>query len=69
MVIVDSNGKIRDVRNEHFSEVTLAGFSRNKARDLRLKALSKLIDYACHHNVKYFVFEKIGNISKRENEE
>ncbi len=65
MVIVDSDGRLRDVRNEHFHEVVLAGFSGNKARDLRLKALSRLIDYACHHNVKYFVFEKIGNIPKR----
>lgn len=65
MVIVDADGNIRDVKTKHFPEVTLAGFSKSKARDLRLKALSELIDYACHHNVKYFVFEKIRKISRR----
>mgnify|MGYP000073554727 CR=1 FL=1 len=64
MIIVDTNGHIRDVKTKHFPEVTLAGFPKNKTKDLRLKALSELIDYACHHNVKYFVFEKIRKIPK-----
>jgi len=65
MVIVDFNGQIRDVKTKHFPEVTLAGFPRNKAKDLRLKALSELIDYACYHNVKYFIFERIRKIPKK----
>ncbi|RLF24006.1 MAG: transposase, partial [Thermoprotei archaeon] len=65
MVIVDTNGNIRDVKTKHFPEVTLVGFPKNKAKDLRLKALSELINYACYHNVKYFVFEKIRKIPKK----
>ena len=32
---------------------------------MRLKALSELIDYACRHSVKYFVFEKIKAVRRR----
>jgi len=65
MVIVDPDGNIRDIKTKHFPEATLPGFSRSKAKDLRLKALSELIDYACHHNAKYFVFEDIGKIPRK----
>ena len=68
MVIVDFNGRIRDVKIKHFPEVTLAGFPRGRAKDLRLKTLSELIDYASYHNAKYFVFERIGKIPKRKME-
>ena len=65
MVIVDFNGQIRDVKTKHFPEVTLAGFPKSKAKDLRLKTLSELIDYACYHNVKCFIFERIRKIPKK----
>jgi len=65
MVIMSSDGQIRDIKTKHFPEVTLAGFPRNKAKDLRLRALSELIDYACYHNVKCFIFERIRKIPKK----
>lgn len=43
----------------HFRCVNSHGFLRNKARDIRLKALTKLLDYAKNHNVGIIVFEKI----------
>jgi len=64
MVIVDSEGKIRDIKTEFFPKVISHGVSKEKAETIRLQALSKLIDYACCHNVKYFVFEKLQNIDE-----
>jgi len=65
MVIINEKGEIIDVRNKHFPEITQHGFSKNKARDIILKALNELIDYAVHHNVSFFVFEKLENIKKK----
>jgi len=65
MVIVNKKGEILDVRNEHFPEVTSHGFSKEKARDLRLKALSKLVDYAYHHGVVHYVVEELSRPKKK----
>jgi len=65
MVIVDEEGKIRDVKNEYFPEVVTHGVPKEKAETIRLQALSRLIDYACHHNCKYFVFEALKSIDER----
>ncbi len=60
MVIIDQNGIIRDVRNEHFPEVTSHGFSRDKARTVRREAVAKLVKYAREHGVKYYVIEDLS---------
>jgi len=65
MVIIDRDGEVIDVKNMHFPEITQHGYPQNKARDTILKSLNKLMDYAVHHNVKYFVFEKLSNIKGR----
>lgn len=65
MVILDEDGVIRDVRVEHFPEVNSPGFSKRKARDLRLKALARLLDYAYHHGVGVVFFEDLGRIKRR----
>ncbi|MFA4700868.1 transposase [Pyrococcus kukulkanii] len=65
MVILDETGIIRDVRVEHFPEVNSSGFSRRKARDLRLKALAQLLDYAYYHGVGTVFFEDLGKIKRR----
>jgi len=65
MIIVDKNGNILDVRNEHFPEVTSHGFPKNKARDTRLKAFVKLLDYAYYHNVEVTLFEDLERIKRR----
>ena len=59
MVIVDTNGEIRDIKNEHFHEVTSHGFPRNKAKAIRQEALSRLVKYAREHGVRYFIVEKL----------
>ena len=65
MVIVDREGKIRDVKVKHFPEVTSHGFPRNKAKDIRLKTLAELLDYAYYHNVGIVLFEDLDKIKKR----
>jgi len=59
MVIVNRSGVLLDVKNEHFPEVTSRGFPREKARDIRMKALARLMDYAHRHGVTDFVVEKL----------
>ena len=58
MVIVDPHGRIRDVRNIHFPEVV--NYSEDKSRVIRQEALSKLVEYAVSHGVKYFVIEDLS---------
>ena len=65
MVIINEHGEILDVKNRHFPEITQPGFPKDKARDIILKALSELIDYAVYHNVRYFVFEKLANVKRK----
>lgn len=65
MIILDGNGLIRDVRVEHFPEVNSPGFSGVKARSLRLKALSRLLDYAYHHGVGVVFFEDLERVKRR----
>jgi len=65
MVIINEHGEMVDIKNKHFPEITQHGYSTNKTRDAVLKALSELIDYAAHHNVRYFTFEKLGNIKRK----
>ena len=65
MVIVDQNGKIRDVKTKYFPEVTSHGFPKNKAKNTRLKALAELLDYAYYHNVGIVLFEDLDRINKK----
>lgn len=59
MTLLRSNGLLIEARNNHFPEVNSPGYSENKAKDTRLKALSELIEYATAHDVKTFVFERL----------
>jgi len=65
MIIVDREEKIRDVKVKHFPEVTSHGFPRNKAKDIRLKALAELLDYAYYHDVGVVLFEDLERIKRR----
>ena len=65
MVIVNQNGEILDVKNEHFHEVSMHGYPRNRAKNLRLQALAKLLDYARHHGVGIVLFENLPLIKSR----
>ena len=66
MVIVDREGKIRDVKVKHFPEVTSHGFPKNKAKDIRLKSLAELLDYVYYHNVGIVLFEDLNKIKKKQ---
>ncbi len=59
MILMRSNGLLIEARNHHFPEVNSPGYSEDKAKDTRLKALSELIEYAIAHGVRTFVFEKL----------
>ncbi|MBC8522202.1 MAG: IS200/IS605 family element transposase accessory protein TnpB [Methanomicrobia archaeon] len=59
MTLMRSNGLLIEARNKNFPEVNSPGYSENKAKDTRLKALSELIKYATAHDVKTFVFERL----------
>ena len=65
MVIVDWNRRIRDIKVEHFPEITSHGFPKSKAKDVRLKALAELLDYAYYHGVGIVLFEDLNRIKKR----
>ncbi|WP_240912535.1 hypothetical protein [Thermococcus sp. LS2] len=65
MAILDGDGIIRDVRVEHFPEVNSPGFPKSKAKDLRLKALSRLLDYAYYHGVSVVFFEDLSMIKRK----
>ena len=60
MVIVNQQGKILDIRNEYFPEVTSHGFPREKAMHLRREAISKLVTYASEHGVEHYVVERLS---------
>ena len=59
MVVIDKKGIIRDIKNEHFPEVTSHGFPKDKAKIIRREALAKLVKYAREHGVKYYIIEKL----------
>ncbi len=46
MVVIDGNNRIVAMKTAWFSEVTQYGFPKNKARDVGLKKLKKLLGYA-----------------------
>ena len=50
------------MKNIHFPEVI--NYSRGRARAVRQGALSKLVEYAPSHGVKYFVVEKLSRPDK-----
>jgi IS605 OrfB family transposase len=65
MVVVDGSGRIVSLKSKRFPEVTLHGFPKNRARDIRLKSLKELLRYARNIGVDYVVFENLFIIKKR----
>jgi len=65
LAIVDKYGRLVDAKTEWFPEVTSHGFSREKAKALRLRALAKLLMYCYTHGVGTAVFEDLFNVNKR----
>jgi len=65
LVIIDGHGRIVDTRTAWFTEAVSHGFSRNRARALRLGALAKLLKYCYTHNVGVVVFENLPLIKRR----
>jgi len=60
MVIIDCDGIIRDLKSEHFPEITSHGFPREMARTIRREAVARLVKYARNHGVRYFVIENLS---------
>ena len=65
MVVVNGDGRIVAIKTVWFPEVTLHGFPRNKARDVRLKNLKRLLEYARRIGVDYVVYENLLAVKKR----
>jgi len=65
-VIIDNEGKIVDIYNKHFHEVTSHGYPKGKAREVRLKPLFEVISFAVRrYNIGFIVFENLFNIKNR----
>ena len=64
MVVIDGDKRIVAMRAAWFPEVTLPGFPRNKARDIRLKKLKELLVFARRIGVDYVVFENLFAVKK-----
>ncbi|PUA32280.1 MAG: hypothetical protein B7O98_06350 [Zestosphaera tikiterensis] len=60
MVIIDRKGIIRDIKNEHFPEVTSHGFLKENAKAIRQEAIARLVKYAREHGVGYYAIEKLS---------
>ncbi|MBC7113095.1 MAG: hypothetical protein H5T34_03625 [Candidatus Methanomethyliales bacterium] len=60
MVIVDREGNLLDAKTEYFPEVTSQGFPKEKGRDVRMKVLVRLVDYAHHHGVTDYIIERLS---------
>lgn len=58
MAIVDPYGRVRDAKKVYFPEVV--NYGEDKSRVIRQEALSKLVEYAVSHGVKYFVVEELS---------
>ena len=65
MVIIDLTARIITMKTAWFPEVTLHGFPRDKARDIRLRKLKELLSYARRIGVDYVVFENLLAVKKR----
>ena len=65
LAIIDKYGRLVDVRAEWFPEATSPGFPREKARELRVRALAKLLRYCYTHGVGTVVFENLYDVRKR----
>jgi len=65
IAVIDGKRNIIATRTEWFEEATLQGISRDRAKYLRLKALSKLIRYAREIGVDYLAFENLSQIKSR----
>ncbi len=65
MIVVDTDGRIVTMKTAWFPEVTLHGFPKNKAKDVRLKKLKELLVFARRIGVDYVVFENLFVVKKR----
>ena len=65
-VIIDNEGGIVDIYNKHFHEVISHGYPRGKAREVRLKSLFEVIDFAVRrYSIGFVVFENLFSIKYR----
>jgi IS605 OrfB family transposase len=65
VVIIDADANIVAMRTFWYSEVVSHGFSKEKAKWLRLNALSKALKWCVRMGVDYVVFEDLTKIKHR----
>ncbi|MEM0027652.1 MAG: hypothetical protein QXT53_07865 [Ignisphaera sp.] len=65
VVVIDANANIVAMKSLCYSEITSPGFPRNKARWLRLNALSNALKWCRGIGVDYVVFEDLAKIKHR----
>jgi len=65
MVLVNGHGFLLDAKVKHFPEVVSHGFPKDKANDIRRKALKDLVEYAVNHGAKIFVAERLAKTSTK----
>jgi len=65
MVVIDSGRRIVSLKSMKFPQVVRHGFPRNKARDIRLKSLKKLLLFARSVGADYVAFENLFIVKRR----
>ncbi len=65
VVAINKDGKVITTRTFWYSDVTRPGFPKEKARALRLNALSNALEFLSRIGVDYVVFEDLFLVKKR----
>jgi predicted transposase len=65
VVVISKDGKVVAKKTWRYSDVTRPGFPKEKARALRLNALSESLNFLSRVGVDYVVFEDLFLVKKR----
>ena len=65
VVVVDRDGRVITTRTWRYCEVTRPGFPKEKAKTLRLNALSQALRFLSRIGVNYVVFEDLFLVKRR----
>ncbi|AGJ63881.1 hypothetical protein [Saccharolobus islandicus] len=65
VVVINKDGKVITFKTWWYSDVTRPGFPKEKARALRLNALSESLNFLSRIGVDYVVFEDLFLVRKR----
>ncbi|GGP20136.1 hypothetical protein GCM10007981_06990 [Thermocladium modestius] len=65
VVVINKDGKVITTKTFWYSDVTRHGFPKDKAKALRLNALSEALEFLSRVGVDYVVFEDLFLVKKR----